>query len=505
MKGQNVLGYRDYLVFGAARSGLAAARLLKSRGKNVVVLDQAAPEKLADARKVLDDLQIPLLTDLRLETGGLRQETGRRDACPTLSSLPFSASSIRNPQSAICNSSASSLKSQASSLPTWEVLVLSPGIPPSHPLVRKAEEEGCLVCSEIEIGSAASPAPILAITGTNGKTTVTHLTAHLFQCAGFTAPVAGNVGTPLCSVVTDPALKEAGAVISCEVSSYQLETIIRFRPAVACVLNITPDHLDRYGSVERYAEAKRRITLNQAAGDVLVLNADDPRCLSFASRTQAEVWLFSLERPVATGTFVRQGSVVLSLGDPGSAIPVIPLRDIPLPGMHNAANVLAAVAMGAARGLDPAAMADAVRKFRAVPHRIEWVGRIGGVDYYNDSKATNLDSLEKALLSFERPIVLIAGGRDKGAPWTVLNDLVKSRVKALVLIGEAAPIGKAAWGDLVARTEMAQDMADAVRRCRAMAAPGDVVLLSPACASFDMYRNFEERGDHFRRLVQEMV
>jgi UDP-N-acetylmuramoylalanine--D-glutamate ligase len=334
---------------------------------------------------------------------------------------------------------------------------------------------------------------------------VTHLTAHLFQCAGFTAPVAGNVGTPLCSVVTDPALKEAGAVISCEVSSYQLETIIRFRPAVACVLNITPDHLDRYGSVERYAEAKRRITLNQAAGDVLVLNADDPRCLSFASRTQAEVWLFSLERPVATGTFVRQGSVVLSLGDPGSAIPVIPLRDIPLPGMHNAANVLAAVAMGAARGLDPAAMADAVRKFRAVPHRIEWVGRIGGVDYYNDSKATNLDSLEKALLSFERPIVLIAGGRDKGAPWTVLNHLVKSRVKGLVLIGEAAPIGKAAWGDLVARTEMAQDMADAVRRCRAMAAPGDVVLLSPACASFDMYRNFEERGDHFRRLVQEMV
>jgi UDP-N-acetylmuramoylalanine--D-glutamate ligase len=501
MSGRNVLGYRNYLVFGAARSGLAAARLLKSRGKNVVVFDQAAPEKLADARRQLEELQIPFLSGCRPEAGGYREET----SIPAPDSGLQAPGSETQPTAYSLKSQAYSLQPTAYSLPTWEVLVLSPGIPPSHPLVHKAEEEGCLVCSEIEIGSAASPAPILAITGTNGKTTVTHLTAHLFQCAGFNAPVAGNVGTPLCSVVTDPALKEAGAVISCEVSSYQLETIVRFRPAVACVLNITPDHLDRYGSVERYAEAKLRITLNQAADDVLVLNADDPRCLSFASRTQAEVWLFSLERPVATGTFVRLGTVVLSLGDPDSAIPVIPLRDIPLPGMHNAANVLAAVAIGAARGLDPAVMAAAVRKFRAVPHRIEWVGQVAGVDYYNDSKATNLDSLEKALLSFERPIVLIAGGRDKGAPWTVLNDLVKSRVKGLVLIGEAAPIGKAAWGDLVARTEMAQDMADAVRRCRAMAGPGDVVLLSPACASFDMYRNFEERGDHFRRLVQEMV
>jgi UDP-N-acetylmuramoylalanine--D-glutamate ligase len=450
----DVLAFRNYFIFGAARSGLAAARLLKARGKNVAVFDEAPSEKLAEVRKQLEELRIPLLT--------------------------------------------------AYSLREWEVLVLSPGIPPTHPLVRKFEGAGCVICSEIEIGSAAAPAPILAITGTNGKTTVTHLTAHLFQCAGFSAPVAGNVGTPLCSVVTAPSLLSAGAVISCEVSSYQLETIIRFRPAVACVLNVTPDHLDRYKTVDRYAEAKRRITLNQEAGDVLVLNADDPRCVAFAAGAKAEVWHFSIERPVERGAFIRDGAVVLSLGNPDAAIPVMPLTDIPLPGMHNVANVLAAVAMGVARGLDPAGMADAVRKFRAVPHRIEWVGRIGEVDYYNDSKATNLDSVEKALLSFTRPIVLIAGGRDKGAPWTVLNDLVKARVKGLVLIGEAAPIGLAAWGGLVPRTEMGKDMEDAVRRCRAIASPGDVVLLSPACASFDMYKNFEERGDHFRRLVQEM-
>ncbi|MBN1866430.1 UDP-N-acetylmuramoyl-L-alanine--D-glutamate ligase [Candidatus Sumerlaeota bacterium] len=454
----DLLEHRGFVVFGAARSGLAAARLLAGLGKKVLLYDEAPAEKLADAKKQADAIGVALTDD----SGELGFGRG------------------------------------------WEVMILSPGIPTSHPVVALASEAGCVVRSELELGYLACRAPIAAITGTNGKTTVTHLLTHLIARAGNPVLMAGNVGRALCDAVLDPAAGRADARVVCEVSSYQLETIERFRPRVACVLNVTPDHLDRYGTFQNYVEAKGRITENQTAEDHLVLNADDAYCLSFTPRTHARVWRFSVRSPVVPGAFLRDDALVLSPGDDRPELPIMTRSEIPLPGLHNVQNVLAALCMAAAMRIDPRGMAESVRTFPPVPHRIEPVGEIDGVRFYNDSKATNLDSLEKALESLDVPIVLIAGGRDKGAPWTRLNDLVARRVKGLVLIGEAAPIGREAWGRIVPRVEDASDMCDAVRRAREMASPGDAVLLSPACASFDMYRNFEERGDHFRSIVAEM-
>jgi UDP-N-acetylmuramoylalanine--D-glutamate ligase len=392
-----------------------------------------------------------------------------------------------------------------------------PGIPTTHPLVAAAEECGCVVRSEIEIGYQACPAPIAAITGTNGKTTVTHLLTHLLQQAGRPAVMAGNVGRALCdAVLEEPQLREPDAVVVCEVSSYQLETIERFNPKVACVLNITPDHLDRYKVMTNYMEAKRRVTENQEAREVLVLNADDKNCLSFLPRTRATVWLFSLSHPVERGAFLEGDTLFLAPGEGREPIPVMNRSEVPLPGSHNVANVLAGLIMGYALGATIESMAQAVRTFRAVAHRIELIREIGGVRFYNDSKATNLDSVEKALEGFadprtdpeiqpDRRVILIAGGRDKGAPWTPLCPLVRRSVKGLICLGEAASIARKAWGECVETVCDAGDMEEALRRARSWARPGDVVLLSPGCASFDMYRNFEERGDHFRSIVLNMA
>ncbi|HBF33505.1 TPA: UDP-N-acetylmuramoyl-L-alanine--D-glutamate ligase [Candidatus Sumerlaeota bacterium] len=256
--------------------------------------------------------------------------------------------------------------------------------------------------------------------------------------------------------------------------------------------------------MENYATAKVRITRNQQSDDTLVLSADDAFCREMAKATRAQVLWISTKGLVEQGAYLADGNINLVMKKGETSICVMPRADIPLPGLHNVENVLACIAMSASLGVATEQIAAAVRTFQAVPHRIEWIAKIDGVDYYNDSKATNLDSVEKALTSFDRPVLLIAGGRDKGAPWTQLNDLVAKHVKGLALIGEAAEIGRAAWGGIVPRVEMASGMEDAVRRCRAMANEGDVVLLSPACASFDMYKNFEERGEHFRKIVETM-
>ncbi|NQU43907.1 UDP-N-acetylmuramoyl-L-alanine--D-glutamate ligase [bacterium] len=466
----DLLDHDDFLVFGAARSGLAAANLLLSRGKRVVVYDEADPSRLQAARKQLDEWGVPLVSKLDLDTFPMLEMEDSDGAM--------------NPWN-------------------FQVLVLSPGIPATHPLVQLAEETGCVVRSEIEVGYLACPAPFAAITGTNGKTTVTHLLSHLFTHAGWFAPLAGNVGNALCGVVQDPRLREDNAVVVCEVSSFQLESIEHFRPRTACVLNITPDHLDRYPSMQHYVEAKYSVTENQLSGDHLILNNDDPYCLSFEPRTAAKLWKFSVRGPVSRGAFL-QGDTLFLATDKAEPMALLERKSIPLPGLHNVQNVLAALAMGASMGLAPRAMAEAVQAFQAVPHRIEWIATIDGVDYYNDSKATNLDSLEKALESFERPIVLIAGGRDKGAPWTRLNDIISKKVRALVLIGEAAPIGRTAWAERVEVCLEAQDMEKAVGEARHLARPGDIILLSPACASYDMYQSFEQRGDDFRQVVKQI-
>ena len=452
---KNLLKYNNFLVFGAARSGLAAARLLRKKGKNVTILDEASPEKTAAARRQAEEIGAQFVS--------------------SVSGLSF-----------------------------HEIVILSPGIPPSHPVIQKLSQSGSLIRSEIELGYEICDAPLVGITGTNGKTTVTHLTTHLFRESGRAAVMAGNVGRALCDAVLEPELHDAGAAVICEISSFQLETIERFHPRVACILNVTPDHLERYGTVEKYAEAKFPVTANQDVDDDLVINAECAYCRDFAARSHARIWKFSSKKRVERGAYLADGKLVLSLDPNCDPIEVMPRADVPLPGMHNIENVLAALSIGAAMGLPARDMANGVRTFRAVPHRIEPVGEVDGVRYYNDSKATNLDSLEKALLSFNEPIILIAGGRDKGAPWTVLNELVAARVKGLVLVGEAAAIGRAAWASLVGKAVDAGSMAEAVSLAHSMASPGDVVLLSPACASYDMYRNFEERGDDFRNIVAGM-
>ena len=318
--------------------------------------------------------------------------------------------------------------------------------------------------------------------------------------------MAGNVGFPLCEVVRDAALQTADAAIVCELSSYQLETIETFRPRTACVLNVTPDHLERYGNMENYAAAKLRITRNQQADDTLILSADDGFCRDMVQHTRATVLWISTRGPVEQGAWLGDGNINLVMKKGEAAVCVMPRADIPLPGLHNVENVLACVAMAASLGTPIEKIAAAVRTFQAVPHRIEWIAKIDGVDYYNDSKATNLDSVDKALQSFDRPVILIAGGRDKGAPWTQLNDLVAKHVKGLGPDWRGG--GNRPCGMGRNCTACRNGVGHGGCGCGGVAAwhrRGDVVLLSPACASFDMYKNFEERGEHFRAIVKAIA
>jgi UDP-N-acetylmuramoylalanine--D-glutamate ligase len=354
------------------------------------------------------------------------------------------------------------------------------------------------VLGEVELAFRTMTAEFIAITGTNGKTTTTALTGALVAESGRPVLVGGNIGRPLAAEALGFA--PDGWVVA-EVSSFQLETTDAFRPRVAAVLNVTPDHLDRHGTLAAYTDAKARIFRRQGPGDWAVLNADDPGATGLASQVGARLLWFSRRAPVAEGAWVRDGWVTLRLG--GEDRPICPVGEIRLRGAHNLENVLAATACAGAIGVAPERLRDAIGAFRAVAHRIEWVRDRGGVAYYNDSKGTNVDATLKALAAFDEPIVLIAGGRDKGQRFDALAEAARGRVKAAILIGE----GRATMGPAlgaVTRVENAGDMRDAVRRAAAAAAPGDVVLLSPACASFDMFRDYEHRGAVFTEEVRAL-
>jgi len=379
-----------------------------------------------------------------------------------------------------------------------DAVVVSPGVRLTHPLVARARERGLPVVGELELSGRFARAPIVAVTGTNGKTTTVHWIAHLLRKGGKSAVVCGNVGTPLGDVVSQ---KPDWFVV--EVSSYQLETIERFHPSVAVVLNLTPDHLERHPTADDYLAVKARITENQQADDTLVLNADDGSVWSVGTKTAATVWGFSLSRPLDQGVFVENGEIDICEA-PGSTIhSLLRTREISLPGSHNLANALASVAAVCVCGLGFDAIQAGLKDFPGVEHRIERVREHRGVQYINDSKATNLASLKVALLSFDRPILLIAGGRGKGAPYEPLVPLIASRVCQLIVFGEEAARMEAAWGSHVP-TQRVTNMAEAVEKGAQLARPGEIVLLSPACASFDMYRNFEERGRHFKELVMRL-
>jgi UDP-N-acetylmuramoylalanine--D-glutamate ligase len=311
--------------------------------------------------------------------------------------------------------------------------------------------------------------------------------------------VGGNIGTAAISL-TEKANPETAIVL--EVSSFQLETIRSFRPKVAVVLNVTPDHLDRHHTFKAYVDAKARIFENQQADDFAVLNADDPTCVELAERTRAQVFWFSREHEVESGSFVRDGQIVFR-GN-GLAQTVLAVPEIPLKGSHNLENVLAAVCAGALMGCAPEKIRNAIVNFKAVEHRLEYVATIGGVEYYNDSKATNVDATMKALQSFPAKIHLIVGGKDKGSDYTMLNDLLRERVKSVYTIGAAA---EKIQSHIKGTTQIVSSgtIQAAVKQASSIAQPGDVVLLAPACASFDQFQNYEHRGRVFKELVGQLA
>jgi UDP-N-acetylmuramoylalanine--D-glutamate ligase len=442
------LADRQVAVVGLARSGVAAARLLRAAGARVVATDAKPLGALPEDARALAVLGVRLVA---------------ADAEP---------------------------------LRDAELVVVSPGVPLDGAQLAPARRRGLPIISELELGWRASDAPAVAITGTNGKTTTTALTGALLARHGWPVLVAGNIGTPLAG---EGARVPAGGWLVLEVSSFQLETIQSFRPRVAAVLNVTPDHLDRHGTLAAYTAAKARIFENQELADAAVLNDDDPGARGLASSVRANLLWFSRRRELPHGVFVRDGWIMARLDGVGERI--CPVGEIALRGAHNVENVLAAAACARWLGVPPAVIREGVAAFRAVAHRIELVRELDGVAYYNDSKGTNVESTIKALESFSEPVVLIAGGQGKGQDFAPLARAARERVTRVVLIGQDAPrLAEAFAGQSVAVTE-SPSLADALTVAREAAPRGAVVLLSPACASFDMFDNYEHRGDVFKHLV----
>jgi UDP-N-acetylmuramoylalanine--D-glutamate ligase len=441
---------RVVTVVGLARSGMAAVRLLHTAGARVIATDTKPLSTLGAEVRDLARLGIRVLV------GGVYPEAVQDVA----------------------------------------LVVVSPGVPLASPQLTAAQAAGTPVIGELELGWRAMEAETLAITGTNGKTTTTTLTGALLAEQARPVLVGGNIGTPLAAhALTFPA----NGLVVCEASSFQLETIEAFHPRVAAVLNITPDHLDRHGTLDAYTQAKARIFLNQTEADCAVLNADDDGARALATRTRASVVWFSRRRPLERAVFVQDGWIVANLN--GQVEQISPLSEIFLRGGHNVENVLAATACALWTGVAPAAIRRAIARFRGVPHRIEFIRELEGVQYYNDSKGTNVDSTIRALESFDERIVLIAGGLGKSQDFRPLAQAARGRVVHAVLIGQDGPQIGAALETAGISSAPAVSLEAAVNAARAAARPGDVVLLSPACASFDMFKDFEHRGDVFRGLV----
>jgi UDP-N-acetylmuramoylalanine--D-glutamate ligase len=442
------------LVVGLGKSGIAAAMFLRQQGARVTVSDARSAVALAK--------EIPALLDagIMVESGGHGLLTFRRQ----------------------------------------DLIVISPGVPLDTPEVKQVIGYGMPVIGELEFASRFLKGRTLAITGSNGKTTTTTLIGKVLQEGGIETLVGGNIGTPVIDLVSK-STDESVSVL--EVSSFQLETIEQFRPWIAVVLNITPDHLDRHGSFENYAAMKTRITERQEADDFLVLNAEDKPTQMVAAKTRAQIFWFSSRRPIKQGAFVHGESIVFVPREGAKAEPVMPVAEIPLKGSHNVENVLAAVCAARLAGVPAEKIRSAVAAFKAVEHRLEFVSTVQGVEYFNDSKATNVDAAMKAVAAFPGRIHLILGGKDKDSDYTLLGPLLRERVKAVYTIGSAAEkIERELHG--VVKMVGAGTMDVAVREAQRAAVPGDVVLLAPACSSFDQFENYEHRGRTFRKIVQEL-
>jgi UDP-N-acetylmuramoylalanine--D-glutamate ligase len=438
------------LVAGAARSGIAAARLLARHGADVRICDRRTADQLPEAARALAD-------------DGIDCAWGRDDA---------------------------------GLLEGRDFVVWSPGIAFDHPLAAAARRRGLEVLGELELGFMAARAPLLCITGTNGKSTTTDLTGALLRAAGREVEVCGNIGRAICEVAEH--VGPTGLLVV-EVSSFQLETVSRLKPWVATWLNLTPDHGDRHGTFDVYGEAKQRLFERQDETDWAVYAADEPEVMSRRAG-KGDTILFSRRHPVGDGAYLENDELVIAWR--GGIERLLSRREMRLPGPHNIANALAALATVMPLELPPDTLRQVLRTYGGLEHRLEPAGEVDGVRFVNDSKATNVGSMEVALQSFEQPVVLIAGGRDKGQDFTPLAPLVRSAVKHLVLIGEGAPVMERAWTGVP--VERAATLADAVAAAKAAAGPGGVVLLSPGCSSFDMFRDYEERGRRFKDEVRRL-
>ena len=448
---------KKVLVVGMARSGIAAAQLLRANGALVTINDSKSAEQLGDALSVLEGLQLE-----------------RRLGCP--------AEEVLEGQ---------------------EVLVISPGIPVDAPFVRKAREMGIYVTGELELAWQLSQGTLVAVTGTNGKTTTVSLLGEIFRNAGRVTHVVGNIGYPF-SLAAMVSRKEDVHV--CEVSSFQMETADTFHPHVALLTNITEDHLNRHGTMAVYTEMKMRMFRRQTPEDWAVFNADDPGLEGLDRQVKSRVLKFSRRKEVREGAFVRDGEVIFRLR--GEERMVCRAEEIRIPGPHNLENALGAVCCAAVMKVPIPVIRHSLRTFPGVEHRIESVRVLDGVEYFNDSKGTNVDSTLKAIETMTRPTVLILGGYDKKVSFDALSrEIVERRdiIRETVLIGETAPqieaSLRAAGYQAILRAE---SLRSAVTTCRQIAEEGWNVLLSPACASFDMFKDYEERGRVFKRIVNEL-
>ncbi len=452
MKPTIELAGKQVLVVGLARTGVATALFCAARGARVTATEER-PES-----------EIPEIA-AKLRAAGVTLELGGHGARTFVDQ---------------------------------DLIVPSPGVPPTMPSLAAAHAAGVPVWSEIELAWRFLRGRLICITGSNGKTTTTALIGHVLETAGLPVQVAGNIGTPLISRV-DVSSDSGFTVV--EASSFQLESISAFRPDVAVLLNLTPDHLDRHGSFELYARAKARMFENQTEHDAAVMNADDAEVVQYAPSRPQLFW-FSRQKRVVSGSFLRNDEIVFRRD--GTETVLLRRRDIGLRGDHNVENVLAAAAAATLVGVEPAVIADGVRSFAGVEHRIEYVATVSGVEYFNDSKATNVDATLKALDAFPGNVLVILGGKDKGCDYAILRESLRRHARMVLLIGSAADKIEAQLGRIVP-TEHAITMARAVEIAAERAQPGDTVLLAPACASFDQFENYEHRGRVFKQLVRELA
>lgn len=438
-------------VIGAARSGVAVSKLLKSKGADVFVSDSGSEEKL---KNFLDELSAE----------GIGYETGKH----------------------------------SDKVYDTDFLVISPGVPSNIPVIIKYLDSGKEVFSEIEVASWFNKAKIVAVTGSNGKTTTTTLIYEIFKGNNRKCFAAGNIGDPLSNFVANSTSETLGAL---ELSSFQLDHIKTFRPFISIIMNITPDHLDRYGTFENYANSKARIFMNQTEEDYLIYNYDDPVVTKIVEKAGCKKLPISLKEEVTEGAFVRNNEIVIKLDAEPKVL--IDSRNIGIKGKHNLYNSLAASLAAYLCSLATEEISKSLISFKGVEHRLEFVRELEGVKFYNDSKATNVDSVWYALESFKEPVILIAGGKDKGNDYTSIIPLVKEKVKSAVLIGQGAQKLHDALSPIT-KTVFAETMDDAVRKSYELARPGESVLLSPACASFDMFNNYEHRGQVFKNCVMSL-